>query len=347
VSPSRPDGGLIGVSVVTYRSSMPMLRLTLAAVAASAGVDLRLRVHANAASAADAADLHRLVSELGLSAVTEVTWSATNHGFAGAHNVSLAALFGGGCSAVVVLNPDLALAPDALTSLSSCAAAAGRRALVGPLLELAEPATLDGTGLVDTLGIRWTRDGRHLDTGQGRALPAFGGAARRVEGISGACLFVTREAHDAVVDASGEFFDADFIAYREDAELAWRASLLGIPSLLCPAARGRHARRLRGTLRGVDPHIDRLGVRNRFLIAFKYGAWRPGGWAGPWLRDLVVIFAVLLQERSSYAGLRDAWRLRGVMRAKGRLVATAAQGRAPRSSRQVAQSGSKPAARAA
>ena len=35
---------------------------------------------------------------------------------------------------------------------------------------------------------------------------------------------------------SGEFFDADFFAYREDADLAWRAQLLGWKCLYNPQA---------------------------------------------------------------------------------------------------------------
>jgi GT2 family glycosyltransferase len=117
------------------------------------------------------------------------------------------------------------------------------------------------------------------------------------------------------------------VAYREDAELAHRAALLGVPSFLVPAARGVHVRRLRGTGRGIDPQIDLLGVRNRFLIAAKYGRRRPGGTVGPWLRDAVVIGGVLLRERRSLPGLRDAWHLRRAMRDKGARIRAAAQAR--------------------
>ena len=39
-----------------------------------------------------------------------------------------------------------------------------------------------------------------------------------------------------------EYFDNDFVMYREDVDLAWRAQLFGWESRYEPAARGRHVR---------------------------------------------------------------------------------------------------------
>lgn len=135
---------------------------------------------------------------------------------------------------------------------------------------------------------------------------------------------VPRRAYELIVARTGEFFDGDFFAYREDAELGLRAAMLGVTSWVVPAARACHARTLRGNARGVSPHIDRLGVRNRFLIAFKYGTRRPGGWFGAPLRDFAVLAAVMLRERSSWPGVCEAWRLRGRMRQKRALLTSAA-----------------------
>jgi GT2 family glycosyltransferase len=237
----------------------------------------------------------------------------------------MAALFGTGCTAVLVLNPDLVLDIDAVAALDAAAHTVGGPGLLGPVLELADP-TFGGTGRIDTVGIRWTASGRHLDDRQGDPLQTAPTALTRVPGISGACLYVPRAAFELIDRASGEFFDADFVAYREDAELAYRASLLNVASYVVPAARGRHVRRLRGTTRGEDPAIDALGVRNRFLIAFKYGVRRPGRLPVALARDVVVIVGVAVRERSSLAGLRDAWHLRRRMRAKGRQVRRFARG---------------------
>jgi GT2 family glycosyltransferase len=250
-----------------------------------------------------------------------VSGSRENLGFSGGQNRLVERAFAVGADGVVVHNPDLVLEEGAVPALAAAARALGTPALLGPLLELADPLTYVGEGTVDSCGIRWTWSGRHLDDRQGSPLPGSGSAAfLRVAGISGACLLVTRAAFEALVSRTGELFDTDFLAFREDAELGFRAALVGVPSYVVPAARGRHARANRGTTRGRDSAIDRLGVRNRFLIAFKYGRRRPGGLIGPLGRDLVVVLGVLMRERSSLPGLAEAWRLRGRMRAKGRQV---------------------------
>lgn len=245
-----------------------------------------------------------------------------NVGFAGGHNQLLAEAFAGGADAVVVANPDLAPAPGALGLLLDATAPAG--SLLGPTLLSALPLTESGgsfqpQGSIDSAGIRWTRSGRHLDARQGEDAVDLPELPYRVPGISGACLFVPAVAYQQVVDGSGEFFDASFLAYREDAELGLRADRLGVQSWIVPQARALHVRSVRGTSRrGVSEHVNRLGVRNRFLIAFKYGTDRPGGWLGAPLRDAVVLAGVVTRERSSWPGVVDAWRLRNLMRAKGR-----------------------------
>jgi GT2 family glycosyltransferase len=312
---------VLGVSIVLYRSPLPAVAATVhALVAQSVPPDL-VRVHANATSDDEAHPIQERLASAAGPLRWQLTASRDNQGFAAAHNTALAELFDAGCTAVVVLNPDLVLAPTALAELNAAAQRLPATALLGPVLELADPHTMSATGTVDTLGIVWTRDGRHLDSHQGEPLVDLPAAPVKVAGISGACLYVGREGFDAVrAGSGGEFFDPDFIAYREDAELAYRAAILGVESFLVPAARGLHARRLRGTSRGADAAIDALGVRNRFLIAFKYGRQRPGGMLAPLRRDIVVVAAVLLRERSSLPGLREAWRLRHRMRAKGRQV---------------------------
>jgi GT2 family glycosyltransferase len=311
---------VLGVSIVLYRSPLEGLVATLRGVAAQTTPPARVAIHANAIDEA-ALEPVRVAATAALGDLPwELSSTETNLGFTGAHNEILARLFAAGCDATVVLNPDLVLANTALAELAAAQRALTRPALLGPVLELGDPDTLEPTGRIDTTGIRWTRGGRHLDDRQGEQLGGLPSGPIAVAGISGACLYVTKAAYDRVMAASGEFFDAEFIAYREDAELAYRAELLGVTSYLVPAARGVHARRLRGTSRGADPAIDSLGVRNRFLIAFKYGVRRPGGFLGSTGRDLIVVGAVLARERSSLPGLREAWRLRHVMRAKGRQV---------------------------
>jgi GT2 family glycosyltransferase len=310
---------VLGASIVLYRSYLALLLATVRGVTAQAATVSMIRIHANATDDGQAVELELAIRDASGNVPVVLTSSRSNTGFAAAHNRLLADHFVDGCSGVVVLNPDLVLEPTALDQLRLAAESRVFPALFGPVLELADVGTLAGTGTIDSLGIVWTRSGRHLDDRQHDPIPsALPKAPYEVAGISGACLYVSRAAYEVVTAATGEFFDEDFIAYREDAELGLRASILGVPSFIVPSARGRHVRRLRGTARGKDPFIDRLGVRNRFLLAFKYGFRRPGWLPAVLARDVVVLLGVGLRERSSWPGVVEAWRLRHEMRAKGR-----------------------------
>ncbi|MDP9100530.1 MAG: glycosyltransferase family 2 protein [Actinomycetota bacterium] len=315
--PRRPN---LAVSIVAFHSSLNLLGGTLEALAAQVSPPASVLILVNGdTDGSESKAVQELCRSSSLDVPVSVQRAVDNVGFAGGHNRGCAALFAAGADAVVVLNPDLALDPEALGVLSErCRDRPD--ALCGPLLCLADPVSLQSEGVVDTAGIRWTCGGRHLDVAQGCPVPPAGSRPRLVAGISGACLVVPRRAYDRIVELSGEFFDEDFIAYREDAELGFRAALLGVESWLIPEATGRHARRLRGTSREVSAWVNRLSVRNRFLIAAKYGRDRPGGLFGALLRDLVVLAGVAGRERSSWPGVREAWLLRSRMRAKGNRV---------------------------
>ncbi|MHB1613536.1 MAG: glycosyltransferase family 2 protein [Actinomycetes bacterium] len=265
-----------------------------------------------------AEEFRRTFGALFAPGVLRVTSRPDNHGFAGGHNLLLADLFDADMDGVLVANPDLRLGTAAVRGLAE--AQVPSRTLRGPVLLLATPGDLLPEGRTDSLGIRWTRTGRHLDVGHGRPGQRCPAAAWPVAGLSGACLYVPHEVYRTVVGVCGEFFDADFIAYREDAELGIRCAMLGVSSWVVPSVQVLHARSQRGTARSASAFVNALGVRNRFLIAAKYGRRRPGGIVVPFLRDLVVVTGVLLVERASIPGLVDAWRLRHRMRQKGRLV---------------------------
>jgi GT2 family glycosyltransferase len=58
--------------------------------------------------------------------------------------------------------------------------------------------------------------------------------------------------------------------YREDADVAWRAQLLGWRCIYTPHARGYHVRNvLPGNRRALPPVINMHSVKNRFLMRMK------------------------------------------------------------------------------
>ena len=108
------------------------------------------------------------------------------------------------------------------------------------------------------------------------------------------------------ISIDGEFFDPDFFAYREDADVAWRAQLLGWRCIYAPTAVGWHVRSVvPGERRSITPAINMHSVKNRFLMRIKNAT--PGLYRRCWLpmtaRDLTVIAGCLLRGTAIPAGL--------------------------------------------
>lgn len=222
-----------------------------------------------------------------------------NEGYARAANQGFAA---GGAPYVCVLNPDVHLAPDYLERVIAGMDRVGQRCgtAAGKLLR-GRGASIESTGVIDSLGMRMTRAGRHLDIGAGESDPGWT-EPREVFGVSGAAVVLRRELIEGVA-VDGEVFDTDFFTYREDADLAWRARMFGWSSWVFPDAVGVHVRTVSPERRGqLAPVINYHGVKNRFLLRLKNPGLRLLVETLPRtaLRDLVVFAATLTVERTSF-----------------------------------------------
>jgi GT2 family glycosyltransferase len=101
---------------------------------------------------------------------------------------------------------------------------------------------------------------------------------------------------------SGSFFDPDFFVYREDADVAWRAQLLGWRSIYTPFATAHHVRTVTPlNRRSVPAVLNMHSVKNRFLMRIKNAT--PGLYRRYWLpmtlRDLTVVAGSMLWEPTS------------------------------------------------
>jgi len=218
--------------------------------------------------------------------------SPVNTGFCKAHN-ELVRRFPS--EYVLFLNPDTVLGPTfieelvrAMDSRPDAASASGK------LLRL-DGRTIDSTGIV------MFREQRHLDRGADQPDSGRFEKPEDIFGPSGAAAMYRRSAlDDAAVD--GQYFDEDFFAYREDADLAWRCRLFGWTSIYVPSAVARHRRRVTPERRSALPkEINYHGVKNRFLLRINNitGAmYRRDFWPIT-KRDLAVFGYVLLREWSS------------------------------------------------
>jgi GT2 family glycosyltransferase len=218
--------------------------------------------------------------------------SPVNTGFCKAHN-ELAGRFIS--EYVLFLNPDTVLAPafmgelvHALDARPDAASASGK------LLRL-DGKTIDSTGII------MLREQRHLDRGADYEDAGQFDKAEDVFGPSGAAAMYRRTALDAAA-VFGQYFDEDFFAFREDADLAWRCRLLGWNSIYVPSAVARHRRRVTPERRSKLPkEINYHGVKNRFLLRLNNitgRLYRRDFWPIT-KRDLAVVGFVFLREWSS------------------------------------------------
>jgi len=222
-----------------------------------------------------------------------------NTGFAAAQNQAIALSSG---EWVLTLNPDMLLLPDFIQALVD----AGRLdqkigTACGKLLTIRATFDLPEQQLLDSTGIYFTPTMRHLDRGSQQVDNGHYQNFEYVFGATAAAALYRREMIDDI-SIHGEFFDPDFFVYREDADVAWRAQLLGWRCIYTPLARGYHVRSvLPGNRRALPPEINMHSVKNRFLMRIKN--MTPDLYRRNWLsitgRDLVVIGACLVREQSS------------------------------------------------
>ena len=288
--------GAVSVGIVTWNSAETLARC-LAAVREQTAGALELIVVDNASSDATRGVLERMT------APHERVLLDRNAGYAAAHNLAIGRAAG---EFYLALNPDVFLAPAFVATLRD-AVRGDRRigAAAGKLLRADDPARIDSTG------VYMLPSQRHLDRGAGELDRGQYDRRELVFGVTGAAAFYRRAMLDDV-RIGGEVFDEDFFAYREDADLAWRAQLLGWCCLYVPDAVARHVRRVTPERRAsLPPDLNRMSVRNRFLLRIKN---QPAGHAARFLapalwRDAQVIAYAVLRERTSLPGLADVVRL--------------------------------------
>lgn len=228
-----------------------------------------------------------------------VILNPTNVGFAVGQNQAMQKASG---EWLLSLNPDAVLSREFISRLLAAAQHDPKIGSVcGKLLRWKPDAAEEKTAIIDSTGMYFRRNLRHLDRGAEELDRGQYDLAGYVFGASGAAALYRRAMVEDVA-VEGEFFDEDFFAYREDADVAWRAQILGWKCLYVPQAVGWHQRLVTPERRGQLPlAINWHSVKNRFLMRAKnispglyLRLFIPTTW-----RDLMVV---------GYALLRD-WRL--------------------------------------
>ncbi len=216
---------MVSVLIVTWNSAL-YLQECLASVDRQSYRDLEVIVVDNASSDGT----HAILRTRG--AACRVIWNDRNVGFAAAQNQAIRAAHG---EWLLCLNPDVKLSEDFISRLVQAGRAnpdAG--SLCGKLLRW-NTAAESYSPQIDSAGIYFTRNMRHLDRGSEEVDRGQYEQSEWVFGATGAAAMFRREFVDAV-SVENQFFDEAFFSYREDADLAWRAQVMGWKCLYVPTA---------------------------------------------------------------------------------------------------------------
>jgi GT2 family glycosyltransferase len=190
-----------------------------------------------------------------------------NVGFAQGHNQAIALSDG---EWVLTLNPDVRLSSD-FVSKAIAAGECDERigSISGKLLRMSFDFEIPAKKVLDSTGIYFTPALRHFDRGSGEPDRGTYEKFEYVFGVTGAAGLYRRKMIEDI-SIRGEFFDNNFFAYREDADVAWRAQLLGWKCLYAPNAVAYHVRSVLPSNRASLPAaINMHSVKNRFLMRIK------------------------------------------------------------------------------
>lgn len=290
------DQPTVSVTVVTYNSAR-YIRRCLETVLAQSGVALEVVIADNASTDATRQILQDFAGRI------RTILLPVNLGFAEAQNRAIAA---GQGEWVLTLNPDVLLERDFVRRLLEAAELdPGVGAVCGKLLSIGSGFEPLPDQRIDCAGIYFTPAMRHFDRGWRQPASAYSDRIEYVVGASAAAaLYRRRMIEDIAVD--GAFFDPDFFIYREDADVAWRAQLLGWRCIYTPHAVGSHVRTVTPeNRRSLPAAINMHSVKNRFLMRVKNTTsgvcrrcWAPMLW-----RDALVLGGSVVWEPSSARAL--------------------------------------------
>ena len=318
---------MVSILITTYNSEK-FLKTCLESVLQQDYADREIVIVDNASTDGTRAVLHEFEQHFAgeHGARLRVIYNDTNRGFAAGQNQSMAESRG---DWLFSLNPDVILKPDFLSTLLSAApplvAEHNQKrigALCGKLLRWKPGASDERSKIIDSTGIYFLRNLRHLDRGSDEIDRGQYERREYVIGATGAAALY-RRAMVEDISVGGEFFDEDFFAYREDADVAWRAQLMGWSCLYVPQAVAWHVRRVTPErFKQLPDEINRHSIKNRFLMRAKNIS------AGLYLRllipvtarDLLIFGYCVLFNRGLLSGLGLFWSKRKAIREKRRWI---------------------------
>ncbi len=190
----------------------------------------------------------------------------SNTGYCAAANAGLRISNG---AYFICMNPDVFLEPGFISrALNAFVADPKTGSVTGKLLRFDEGGStktdiIDSTGIVINLAYRLRNRGSgEPDTGQYDD-------QREVFAVDGAAAMHRMEMLEEIKEGD-EYFDELFFAYKEDADIAWRARKKGWRCRFVPDAVAYHVRNFQKGKRGSMPDIVRVNsFKNRYILLLK------------------------------------------------------------------------------
>ena len=327
-SPARASAEPVTRTTILVLSVDEADRLAHCLPAALAQPDARIVVIDNACTDRTAA----LCQELGV----EVVRLCERRSYAAAVNAGLAATAGdvalglaATADAVLLLNADCVLASGFLEAATRALSGDGIGSVAPKLVRATDMTPGDRLRVLDTAGMRIDRRRKNGLVGHGEPEDRFGSRAPAFGG-DGACVLYRRSMLDACA-IGREVLDEDMALWASDADLAWRAQLLGWACAYEPGALAWHVRFYSPTTRAELPEEHRRRqFTNRLLMAVKNETAAGFARDAPWILgyELLALGHVLLRERHLLRGYADAARLlRAALRRRRVVQARRARGR--------------------
>jgi GT2 family glycosyltransferase len=220
--------GEIGVVIVTWNGKKHLERLLPSIFAQKLHTPINVVVIDNGSADGTVAWLSSSYPKVHIIALAE------NYGFAGPNNIGFSYLLNNPhIDYIACINNDAMLPEDFFWRLISFAENTGENvgrigALQTKIVSLDEPSVIDSVGITIDPGMS------AINAGQGETDAGQFETPRPIFGAAASAALYTREALDAVFSAHGMYFDADFFAYQEDVDLAFRMRLLGFTAWCVP-----------------------------------------------------------------------------------------------------------------
>jgi GT2 family glycosyltransferase len=207
---------------------------------------------------------------------------------------------------VALLQADTFLAPGYLAAgLDALAGRSDVGSVAPKLIRSSGPEADDRLELIDAAAMTFDRRRKNRLIGHGDSARAYGVPAEVFGADGAAALWRSAALTDCAIE--GQVFDENMPGWGCDADLAWRAQLLGWHAVYAPAAVVHHIRTYSPSTRAsVRPEDRATQFRNRLLMVVKNDSWSELRRDGvPLLGyELLALGFALLRERELLSGYR-------------------------------------------